>query len=379
MGARSFALLVLILLAVPTQARTETFYVGTYTDASGSQGIYVGSVDEESGKLGPLRLAAAVQKDPTFLALSPDGRFLFAAMSDAVASFRILPDGKLLAVNRQPSGPNTCHVSLDRTGRELFAARYDAGSIAAYPVGADGRIGACTATVSFRGSGPNVERQAGPHAHSVYVDPENHFLYACDLGSDRIWIFRLADHGRLIPANPPDATLPAGSGPRHLAFDGPQVYVVNELDVSTTVFSRNSSTGSLTLIGTEENIDPGWPKGTGSAELAVAPSDKWLFVSTRLEDRMSVFRIAPHPASTDAVKAQTMSQPLHREQVVASPVTFPRSFALDPAGKWLVVAGQTDNCISVMKIDAESGHLSPTGECAYVGSPVCILFDPSLP
>ncbi len=379
MGARSISLLVLILLAVPARARTETFYVGTYTDASGSQGIYVGSVDEESGKLGPLRLAVALQKDPTFLALSPDGRFLFAALSDAVASFRILPDGKLLAVNRQPSGPNTCHVSLDRTGRELFAASYDAGSIAAYPVGADGRIGGCTATVSFRGSGPNVERQAGPHAHSVYVDPENHFLYACDLGSDRVWIFRLGDHGGLIPASPPDEELPAGSGPRHLAFDGSLVYVVNELGVSTTVFSRNSSTGSLTLIGTEENIDPGWPKGTGSAELAVHPSGKWLYVSTRLEDRMTVFRIVPHIAAVGAASRQPAAKPLGREQVVASPVTFPRSFALDPTGKWLVVAGQTDNCISVMKIDAESGRLAPTGERVHLGSPVCVLFDPSPP
>jgi len=375
-------LALLFLLMVPVRAGVETFYLGTYTDASTSQGIYIATLDPESGQLGPPQLAAAVKRNPTFLALSPDQCFLFAALSDAVASFKIQPDGSLLAINRQPSGPNTCHLCLDRTGRELFSASYDAGTIAAYPVAADGRIGARTALIALSGSGPNRERQKGPHAHSVYVDPENHFLYACDLGSDRIWIFRLGGNGQLIPARPPAALAPPGSGPRHLAFsaDGRLVYVANELGVSTSVFSRNPSTGALTLLGTEDNIAPGWPKGTGSAEISIDPSGRWLYVSTRLEDMMTVFKISAPSVSSQGEASQMPSQNLaqkivRREEIVPSPVTFPRSFALDPTGKWLVVAGQTDNRISVLKIDSGSGRLTPTMEQARVGSPVCVLFD----
>jgi 6-phosphogluconolactonase len=378
MSAPVFLLGWLLFLAGPAWAGVETFYLGTYTGKSGSQGIYVGTLDTASGKLGPLKIAAAVTKDPTFLAFSPDGRFLFAALSDAVASFEIQPDGTLRAINRQPSGLNTCHVSLDRSGRELFAASYNAGSIGAYPVEADGRIGGHTALIAFSGSGPNLERQKEPHAHSVYVDSENRFLYACDLGSDRIWIFRLDEKGGLIPADPPAAIAPAGSGPRHLTFsaDGPLVYVANELGVSTSVFSRNPSTGALALIATEDNIAPGWPKGTGSAEISLHPSGKWLYVSTRLEDMMTVFSIDPAFQNTPTNLNRT---PLRREEIVPSPVKFPRSFAIDPSGQWLVVAGQTDDRISVMKIDPASGRLTSTDEYASVGSPVCVLFEPGSP
>ena len=377
----SWHLVLLFFLTTPVWAGVETFYIGTYTDTAGSQGIYSGTLDSESGKLGPLKLAVAVKKDPTFLALSPDGRFLFAAMSDAVASFQVQPDGTLLAINRQPSGANTCHIGLDRTGRELFAASYNDGSVGAYPVSADGWIGLRTALISLHGSGPNLERQEGPHAHSVYVDPENHFLYACDLGSDRIWIFRLGDQGQLLPADPPSVTVSAGSGPRHLAFGaGGLVYVANELGVSTSVFTRDASTGALSWIDTQDNIDPGWPKGTGSAEIVVHPSGKWLYVSTRLKDKVTVYNINNGFASGNNGSVQTppggqVQKPLQRKEIVPSPVTFPRSFAIDPSGRWLFVAGQTGNGISVLKIDPVSGHLTPTLEHASVGSPVCVLFD----
>jgi 6-phosphogluconolactonase len=367
-----FRLVLLLILAWPARADVETFYLGTYTGDSGSQGIYAGTLDSATGKLGPIRLAAAAQRDPTFLALSPDHRFLFAAMSDAVASFRIERDGTLAAIDRQPSGANTCYVSLDKTGRELFAASYDDGTVSAFPVGADGSIGARTGFVTLTGSGPNADRQKSPHAHSADVDPENHFVYVCDLGSDRIWIFRRGDHGNLIPATPPFVKVGPGIGPRHLVFGGADqfVYVVNELGVSTSVFSRDLVTGALTLLQTEANIEPGWPKGTGSGEIALDQSGKWLYVSTRLTDRMTGFRVKWHNTSGVDVNF------LPREQVIACPVKFPRSFALDPSGGWIVVAGQTDNRIAVMKIDAQSGRLSPTNQFAGVGSPVCVLFVP---
>jgi 6-phosphogluconolactonase len=256
-----FRLALSLMLAWPARAAVETFYIGTYTGATGSQGIYLGTLDSDTGRLGPIRLAVAVRQDPTFLAWSSDHRFLFAAMSDAVASFRLRPDGTLAEINRQPSGANTCCVTPDRTDRELFAASYDDGTVSAFPVGADGAIGARTALVQLSGSGPNLDRQKSPHAHSVNVDPENRFVYACDLGSDRIWIFRRGDHGQLLPANPPFVQVAPGSGPRHLALsaEGRQVYVANELSVSTSLFSRNPATGVLTLIQTSSPVGPKAP------------------------------------------------------------------------------------------------------------------------
>jgi 6-phosphogluconolactonase len=371
-----FALL--LLLATGVRGADELFYIGTYTNGTTSQGIYLGTLDSETGKLGLLKLAAPAKPDPTFLALSPDHRFHFAALSNEVVSFEKQPDGSLREISRQPScGPNTCGVCTDQTGRQLFAASYDAGSVAAFPIAADGKIGPATATVMVHGSGPNADRQQSAHPHCVNVDPENHFLYVCDLGADRIWIFRIADNGSLVPANPPSVTVTAGSGPRHLAFspNGKLVYVANELNVSTSVFSRDPATGELRTVDSLPNLPAGWPKGTGSAEIAVHPSGQWVYVSTRLQDFITQFQIDSHFGQAPAIQlTRPALKPLNPGQVAPSPVKFPRSFAIDPTGRWLVVAGETENRISVMGVDPANGQLTPTGQFQSVDRPVCVLF-----
>jgi 6-phosphogluconolactonase len=365
-------------LAIPAQAKVETFYIGTYTGTeTGSEGIYAGTINTETGKLGPIKLAAAIAPDPTVLTLSPDHRFLFAALGSEVASFSIGLDDSLTAINRQPScGPNTCYVSLDKTGRELFATSYDDGKIAAFPVDGDGRIGPATDTVTLHGSGPNKGRQLSSHPHSAYVDPENRHLYVPDLGADRIWIFRLGEHGKLVANDPPSVITMPGDGPRHLVFspDGKEVYVVNELGVSTTVYTRDSLTGALRMLDFRPNVPPGWPPGTGSAEAWVGPKDRRLYVSTRLKDFITVF--STHPYRRRTTPYFFGSHPLICDQMAPCPVTFPRSFAIDSSGRWLVVAGETDNQIGVMHVDATTGMLKSTAERRSVGRPVCILFAP---
>ncbi len=360
-------LIIVMLAGLPVRAVEETFYLGTFTHApGGSQGIYIGTLDAATGKLGPLRVAAK-EKDPGFLALSPDHRFLFAALSDEVASFAVQPDGTLHAISRQPAGgQDTVYVCLDRAGREVFVANYDSGTIAAFPVDADGVIGPRAAFEVLAGSGPNPLRQKGPHAHSIYVSPDDRFVYACDLGTDKVWIYRRTARGGLAPAGSPFGTVPPGSGPRHLVFDGSFVYVVNEMGVTTCVFARNGETGALRLLETVGNIPGGAKPGTGSAEIALDATGKWLYVSTRVQDVMTVFRV--HRNAT--VGRLTFVQN------IPSPAMFPRNFGLDPSGRWMIVAGQNDNRLAVMKIDEASGRLAPTDQSASVGSPVCVLFVP---
>jgi 6-phosphogluconolactonase len=360
--------LLLGLLTAPAMAGVgvATFYIGTATDHSDSQGIYAGTLDTITGRLSTLQVAAP-EKNPLFLAISPDHEFLFAVVSGGVESFKIQADSTLKPINTRPFGsPPLIHVSVDRTGHTLFAASYGGGEIASFPVDDDGKIGASASSVVFTGAGTDPVRQKKPFAQSIYADPLNAFVYACDLGTDSIWSFTLAGSGSLTATNPPAAKVPPGSGPRHLAFnaDGSRVYVVNEMGVSTSVFSRNTTTGTLALLDTESNVWPGDPiTGVTSAEVVLHPSGKWLYVSNRGHDTISVFVINPQGG-------------IKLVQSVPSPVKTPCSIAVDPTGHWMIAAGQGNNMISELGIDPATGHLSLTDASAMVSSPVCVVFMP---
>ncbi len=358
----------LVLGHAPAMA-DEQFYIGTMTDHSTSKGIYLGSLDAGTGKLGTLHLAIDV-KNPNFLALSPDRKFLYAAIStsngSAVDAFAVQPGGPLVLLNERPSGgEGACHVAVDATGRNVFVANYSAGDIACFQTKPDGSLDTRTAFMTFTGSGPDPSRQKKPYAHSVYTDPENKFLYSCDLGSDSVWTFKFdSAHGTLTPNDPPAAKVPPGSGPRHLAFhpNGKFVYVANEMGHTIDVFARDAATGHLTSIQVVDTLSPGTSEeGVTVAEVVCHPSAKWLYVSNRGCETISQFSIG-----TDGKLTMVESVP--------SVVNFPRSFAIDPSGKWLIAAGQKDNRIAVLKIDPTTGNLTTTDQSAEVGTPVCVLF-----
>jgi len=352
-------------------AAEATFYLGTYTKAGKSQGIYVGKLDTDTGKLGPVELAGAA-KSPSFVALAPGGKNLYAAIEDgggAVGAFAVQPDGKLLPLNSQPSGgAGACHVWVDATGQTVFTANYGGGSIAAFRVKADGSLGERSAFVQFEGSGPNEKRQKAPHGHAIYTDPANRFVYACDLGTDNVWIFRLdAATGKLTPATPPSGKVPPGAGPRHLAIHpgGKFAYANNELGLSVTAFTRDESTGALTELHTLPTVPEGTDRtGVSTAEIFTHPTGKWLYVSNRGHDTFAVYSIGADGRLTYLENAPAQ-------------VKVPRGFGIDPTGKWLIAAGQNDDRIAVLRIDPVTGRLTATDQSAAVGSPVCVLFAPA--
>lgn len=361
--------------SIPSPATEARFYVGTYTSNSSSKGIYTGAINTATGKLSPLK-AVAETKNPSFVACSRDGKFLYAAKEDgggAIAAYRIETGGALTPLNEQSSGgAGCCHVWVDATGRNVFAANYAAGSVACIRTKPDGPLSERTALVAFTGSGPNPERQQKSYGHSIYSDPTNRFVYCCDLGSDSIWIFKLdAATGTLAPNDPPAAKVPAGSGPRHLAFSagGDFLYVCNEMGNSVTAFARNASTGTLTALDTLSNL----PEGADSeaftaAEICTHPSGKWLYVSNRDISNKGRDSFAVYSISKDGRVALVEITPAH--------VKIPRGVDIDPTGNWLIAAGQEDHRLVVFKIDPSSGRLTLTDQSAEVPAPVCVLFAP---
>lgn len=366
---RLLPLVVILSTLATARAAEERFYIGTYTGKSGSEGIYLDTLDSDTGKLGTRKLAVAADS-PSFLTLDPGGKFLYActgAGGGSAGAFAVKPDGTLALLNQQASGAGATHVAVDPTGRNVFIANYSAGSLASFHTGTDGALTPAVSTIQYTGTGPDKSRQEKPHAHSVYTDPAGKFVYSCDLGTDNVWIFKLDPAtAKLTAAEPASAKVPPGSGPRHLAFhpNGKYVYVANEMGHTVTAFTQDSKTGALTQFQDITTLPPGQP-GAGVtvtvAEIYCHPTGKWLYVTNRGYDSVAVYSIAADGKLTWI-------------QDFPSTVKFPRGFGIDPLGKWLVIAGQDDNKINVLKIDQDTGKLSATDQFTEAGTPVCILF-----
>ena len=349
-------------------------YFGTYTGPK-SKGIYRATFDPVDGKLGPVELAAALD-NPSFLAVHPSRALLYAAceVSDfggknagAVAALAIRPgDGKLTLLNRQSSqGPGPCHLSIDRSGRFVLVANYSSGSIACLPIQSYGRLGAASSVVQHHGSGPNRQRQEGPHAHQILSDPEGNFVFVPDLGLDKILIYRLdRAMGTLLANDPPWGATAPGAGPRHLAFlpDGRFAYAIDELDSTVTVFRCQAARGSLQPLQSVPTLPPDFHGKNYPAEVTVHPSGKFLYGSNRGHDSIVVFSI---DAASGRLRLVGHQSTLGKE---------PRHFGIDPGGKYLLAANQNSDTVVVFRIDAETGLLHPTGQSLSVPSCVCVVW-----
>lgn len=344
-------------------------YFGTYTGAK-SQGIYVSRFDSATGKLGAPELAAKIQ-NPSFLAVNPNGRELYACgeMNDGgtVSAFSLDPQtGKLALLDKQNSGGSgPCHISLDATGKCLLVANYGSGSIAALPIHPDGSLGEATTNIQHTGSSVNAGRQAGPHAHFIVPSPDNRFALNCDLGLDKVFVYRLdANAAKLTPNDPPFALVAPGSGPRHLVFsrDSKFVYVINEMDGTITVFSYATIDAAMTEVQTVSTLPKDFSGSSTCAEIALHPNGKFLYASNRGHDSIAVFAVDQKNGKLELIEHQST---LGRT---------PRHFAVDPTGRWLLAENQASDSVVVFALDPETGKLKPAGQSITVGSPVCAVF-----
>jgi 6-phosphogluconolactonase len=220
--------------------------------------------------------------------------------------------------------------------------------------------------VQHQGSSVNRERQAGPHAHYIAPDPGNAFALACDLGLDKVLVYRLGgEQAALVGNDPPSVTVEPGSGPRHLAFhpDGRHVYLVNELASTVTVFEYEAQTGTLKELQTISMLPQDFKGQSTAAEVQVHPSGQFVYASNRGHDSIAVFAVERKDGRLRVV-----------ERVPCGGRT-PRHFALDPSGSRLLAANQDSDNIVVFRVAKDSGLLAPAGQELKVGAPVCVVFD----
>lgn len=353
----------------------ELLFVGTYTADGRREGIFLLRMDPRTGGLTQVG-AVDAGANPSFLAIHPDGRTLYAVNevteragkpSGGVSAFRIArggtEDGRLTLVGEQASeGGAPCYVSVDRAGRFAFVANYVGGSVAMFPIGADGALAPASHVARHQGSGPNRERQEAPHAHCIVPDPSGRWALAADLGIDQVRVYRIDGAARTL-RHVADARLRPGAGPRHLAFHPrlPMVFVANELDSTVTALRFDRARGTLRERQTLSTLPPGWTGHDQVADIHLAPDGRTLYVSNRGQNGIAVFSVG-----ADGRLAQ--------EQVVSTEGDWPRNFAIDPTGRWLLVANQRSNSIAVLARDAGTGRLTSTSQRVTVPSPVCLRF-----
>lgn len=317
----------------------------------------------EDGTVTDRRQSAAM--NPLFLAVHPDRETLYTVErvdGGQVSAYRIDADtGDLSRLNsRSSEGEAPCYVSVDAAGRYAFVANYRGGTVAMYPIGADGRLGEATDVVHHEGSGRDPARQAAPHPHSIVPDPADRFCYAPDLGTDRIEIYRPdAESGTLRTAEAGPVTTREGAGPRHIAFHPAEsiCYVVNELDSTVSAFERDGETGALTAIDRASTLPPSVDADNEPADVHVHPSGRWVYASNRGHDSIAVFAV-------DRANG-------HLEPVAHEPTRgeTPRDIALAPDGELLLAANQHGDSVVVFAI-RDDGQLEARAELA-VPKPVC--------
>ncbi|MDA7938264.1 lactonase family protein [Pirellulales bacterium] len=359
-------------------------WFGTYTGKTPrGNGIYVSRYNEITGEISQPKLATKV-KNPSFLAVHPTlpvvyGVSEIADLNDkptgGIISFIVdMHSGQLTQQSVQPSqGKGPCHLSVDATGKSLLAANYGSGSVICLGITDDGSLLPPVATkqdkpggfIQHVGTGPNKSRQRAPHGHSMNATTTGKFAISCDLGADKVFVHKLDVSAAVITPHNSASTQPGG-GPRHFALHPrlPFGYTNNELDMTVTAFHFDAAEGRLQKIHSVSTIPDSVHERTGfsTAEIAIHPSGKFLYVSNRGHDSIALFGI------------NEQSGKLSLKSVEPTRCQTPRHFAIAPGGERLYAAGQASGTITAFTINSETGKLSFTKRILKVPKPVCIVF-----
>ena len=355
------------------QANRVDVWIGT-SPRKPSEGIYHCLLDTSSGKLTEPQLAAEIS-GPGFLALHPDEHHLYAVGKlegvPSVVAYRIVEHGgksRLELDNALPIGDGTAaHVAVDATGKMLLTAQYGGGSVAAFSLKADGSLDRATNLIKHEGGSRVVPgRQDAPHAHWVGFSPDNRFAFVPDLGLDKVVIYKvdpqmaqLTFHGY--------GEVPAGGGPRHMKFhpNGKNIYVLNELALSVTVFDYKPDTGTMIAKQTIPTVAPELlEKETfkSASEIRVHPSGKFVYSANRGHDTITAFRVDPTTNELSVIEVEPVRG------------ATPRNFNLDPSGRWLLAAGQDSHTLASFAVNTETGELTYNRSNVTAPSAICVLF-----
>ena len=349
----------------PSPAKARFVYVGTYTfpgtapggtHQSQALGIYLFRMNPSDGGLTPLHLQPFIMApNPSYLALDPGLRHLYSVneMTDGGVSAYVInqTNGTLTFLNSMlTNGKDTTHLSVQPSGQYLFAASYTSGDFQVFLINADGSIGDMTDNFPSvgNGTGPNPDRQEGPHAHQILTDLDGNHVFGVDLGADKVNVWNLdSGSGKLISNTVPFAPIASGSGPRHMAFhpDRQHAYVLSELASSVTVLDYDPVRAAFIWKQTISTLPPDFTGTNTTAEIRIHPSGRFLYNTNRGHNSVTMFEIEPETGELEVIGWESTRG------------EWPRGMNIDPSGNFLYAANQNTDNIAVFRIRLTNGKL----------------------
>lgn len=362
------SVLTVLLFACQSDTKNKNqipLYVGTYTN-NGSEGIYRALFDTLTGQLSELQLAARLG-NPNFLTIYKEKQLLVAVGENNghtanVFSYRIEPKtGELILIDSvSTGGVASCYISM--INKNMVAiANYASGEVSFIPYSNQGTFEAPVSTFKHSGTGPVSNRQEAPHAHSVLSDPNGPFIYAADLGADKVMVYELEEQKVRAAGT---IMITPGAGPRHLAFSpcGQQMALLNELNHTVITFERDEQGAFTNQIATVQLLPDSLHADNKSADIHYSPDGKFLYASVRGVDKIEVMDVIDKSMAPVRVSSEGKG------------IVWPRNFAHDPSGQFLLVANQNGHSITAYRRDMNTGQLTWIDQSLEIDSPVCIQF-----
>jgi 6-phosphogluconolactonase len=339
--------------------------VGTYTNDS-SKGIYSFDFDVQTGQLSSEKLLVEVS-NPSYLTLSKNKDAVYVVNEDnsgKVSSFGWNADKtQLELLSEQPSeGIHPCYVSFDENKNRLAVANYTSGTLAVYPVSKKGRIERSIQRENHEGNGPVKPNQESAHVHCVQFDKNSNFLFAADLGIDKIISYPVATDGTLEKQQIAMQMEP-GDGPRHFVFHPTKdmLFLMNELSNTVVSAKVDVETGILEKVDRKSTLPEDFTGENSGADIHISSDGKFLYATNRGHNSIAVFSVAD-----DGMLNLLETTSVHGD--------WPRNFTLSPDENHILIANQNSNNITVFQRDSATGLLTYTNNEYKLGAPVCLKF-----
>lgn len=373
-----YYLTLLIVLAVTfpsvaQQPSKEIWYVGTFSE-NDSKGIYVLTFDRDFMHFQEIQTVHD-KKSPSFLTLHPSKQFLYAAYREGqdandkngtVIAYRIdSKTGELSKINEVSSaGASPCHISVDPSGEVVFVSNYQGGNLASYKIREDGGLHPANSIYQHEGSNAIPDRQQTAHMHSMVPSLDGNFVYASDLGADKIFTYKVdRNTGTLTAARRPFVKTKPGAGPRHFTLhkEIPYAYSAEELSNTVAIYEVNRRNGRLKPKGRVNMLSDEIKSDQNSAaDIHISVDGKWLYASNRGQDNLVKYQIDPANGSLTTIGH------------VPSGGAHPRNFKIDALGKFVYVANMESDNVVIFEYNAITGNLTPTETSINIPRAVCV-------